>query len=229
MARLRIYRESTFNGYEIIDECRRNSKKKNVREFYLHSLEKIYALGMYSQQVMSRPRAFHYTFSFTEKHSDYSITEVINRIKDAYEIPKKGKIDPVTGKLKHSRKQENTFKPLFYWCRELSHHPDHPLKGHIHYHLMLILCRSKGQIGAAKVVIDQLRKDGIIKTANISKDNDESTMYGEEGKKRKAFASVLIKKDFARYMYWFSYIAKVETRMEGRSCDSSRIPKPSES
>lgn len=227
MARLQIYREATFKGYEIIDECRRNSKKKNVREFYLHSLERIYEIGMYSKQVMSRPSASLYTFSFTEKHSDYSITEVINRIKDAYEIPKKGKIDPVTGKLKHSRKQENTFKPLFYWCRELSHHPDHPLKGHIHYHLMVILCRSKGRIGAAKVVIDRLRKKGIIKTANISKDNDESTMYGEEGKKRKAFASVCIKDDFAEFMYWFAYLAKVETRMKGRSCDSSRIPKPS--
>lgn len=229
MPRLQIHREATFKGYEIIDECRRNSKKKNVREFYLHSLEKIYELGMHSKQVMSRPSASLYTFSFTEEHSDYSITEVINRIKDAYQTPKNGKIDPITGKLKHSRKQENTFKPLFYWCRELSHHPDHPLKGHIHYHLMVILCRSKGRIGAAKVVIDRLRKKGIIKTANISKDNDESTMYGEDEKKQKALAFVLIKKDFARYMYWFAYLAKVETRMEGRSCDSSRIPKPSES
>jgi len=225
MPRLKIHTQSTFNGYMIIDERRQKSGKKDVRSFYTNSLDKIYQLGKYSIEVMSKPEAYMYTFCFTEEHKDYSITEVINRIKDTYQTPKKGKINPLTGENKGSRLPKNTFTPLFYWCRELSNHPDHAFVGHEHYHLMLICDTNKGRIGAAKLVIDRLRKKGIIKTANISKDQSEDGVYEYKGKSLKAHARVNLKEDFARYMYWFSYLAKVETRMDGRSCDSSRIPK----
>ncbi len=213
MPRLKIHREDTFKGYEIIDEYRRVSTKKNVREFYTKCLEAIYNLGQHAIATMSRPEAFMYTFCFTDDHKDFKISEVIERINDVYNVPKK------------RRKEKNTFKPLIYWCRELSTNKEHAYKDHVHYHLLCIVDKSKGRIGAARFIIKRLRKQGIIKTASISKDADKSKNYTYQGKSLKDYAIVNLKSEFPRYMYWFAYLAKVETRhLEGgRSWGCSNI------
>lgn len=220
MPRKKIYTEKEYRGYEIIDWRREQSKKKNVRAFYEKDIEAIYRLGMQAleSKELTQPTAYMYTFSFTPEHQDYSISKLMEQISDLYQEPKKGKevTNQETGEVetKGSRKPENTFKPLYFWCREKSESKTHPLKDKVHYHLMLILDEKKGRIGAARYLFGRLKKKGIIETATVSKDMDAEGFIAN-GRELKADAKCKLKKEdeFARYMYWFSYLAKVETRL----------------
>lgn len=192
-------------GYEILDIRRRKTKPRKVTAFYEEMLEAVLELGRHATRTMKRPQLYMYTFRFSEAFKNYPIDEVLDRIRRTYTRPKKGKIT-ATGTYIGRRQPEYCHQPLMMWCRELSTHPDHEYSGHEHYHLLIIVDRQKGRIGAAKHVIKRLRiDDGIIEKDYISKISNSVK-----------HACTELKKDFSDYMYRASYICKVDTKMTGR-------------